>query len=328
MIRFKIGKSMATAAVIVTLLFPVHLLADEEKAPEKAAVVNDKEISYADFEQRVEMFKQQVLRGNPGQLPDAVQQKLKDQVIQKMITDELLLQRAVKEGLSVDSGVIDNEINKIKSQFKDPSQYAERLKAVGLTDAMLRKQMDEQFTIRKLVEKDIFPKVKVTPDEAKQYYDENKDKFRQPEKVRAQHILMKVEKGDSEEKKTEARKKLKALHKRILAGEDFSTLAKEHSEGPSNVRGGDLGYFPRGRMVKPFEDAAFKLAANEVSDIVETQFGFHLIKVLDHKAESETPFSSVQPKIMSMLFNEKVQEELAPYVENLRKEAKIQVFVK
>lgn len=319
---------IAAALVAAAILFPCFSWAAEEAAPANAAIVNGKAITYEDFENQLAMFKQQVLRGQTGQLPEALNQRLKEQVIQRMITDELLFQQAVKKGIKIETETIDNEIKRIKGQFQDEQQYREQLKRVGLTEKSIRAQLRQNMTVRQLVKDEIVPQVNVTPEDAKKYFETNKEKFQTPERVKAQHILIKVEDADSKEQKDEARKKLKDLQKRVLAGEDFGTLAKEHSEGPSNVRGGDLGYFTRGKMVKPFEDAAFNLELNEVSDIVETQFGYHLIKVTDHQAAKEATFEEVQPKIMNTLFNEQVQKKLEPYVLALREKASIEVFVK
>ncbi|MGD9369465.1 MAG: peptidylprolyl isomerase, partial [Desulfobacteraceae bacterium] len=308
--------------------FQLNPAVAEKKVPAKAADINGIAIPYKDFEHQLNMFKQQALRGKVGQLPDALDQRLKTQVIQQMVAEELLFQEATKQGVKADSNEIENRMTSIKNRFRNEKQFQEKLNEAGLTEEKLRNQIRRQTVIAELIKKEIAPQVKVTPQDAKKYYDENPEKFRQPERVRAQHILMKVEKGDSEDKKSEARQKLMKLQKRILAGEDFSNLAREHSQGPSNAKGGDLGYFAKGQMVKPFEEVAFKLAPNEVSDIVETRFGYHLIKVLDHQPESSSPYESVEKKLMSVLFNEQLQEKLKPYVLALREKAKIQVYIK
>lgn len=315
------------AAVFFVFMIPLPAITADVPASGKAADVNGSTISYADFERQLSMFQKQVMKGQPGQLPDALMQRLKGQVIQKMVGDELLYQEAVKKGFTIDEKSVDNEMIRIKRQFKDEKQYQAQLKASGHTEDNLRNQIHRQASISQLIKKEIVPQINIKPEDAKKYYEENKDKFRRPERVRARHILMKTEKGDSEEKKAEARKTLRELQKRILAGEDFGALAKEYSQGPSSSNGGDLGYFTKGRMVKSFEEAAFKLAPNEVSDIVETQFGYHLIKVLDHQAENSPPFEEVQQKITSMLFNQQVQKSLEPYVLNLREKAKVQIYI-
>jgi peptidyl-prolyl cis-trans isomerase C len=322
------GPKWIIAAVAAALIFPLNLKAAEEAVPAKAADINGIAIPYKDFEHQLKMFKQQALKGTVGQLPDALNEKMKEQVIQQMVANELLFQEATKQGVKADSNEIENRMASIKKRFQDEKQFQEKLNEAGLTEEKLRNQIRRQTAIGALIKKEIAPQVNVTPQDAKKYYDENPEKFRQPERVRAQHILMKVEKGDSEDKKTEARKKLKALQKRILAGEDFSNLAKEHSQGPSNVRGGDLGYFTKGKMVKPFEEVAFKLAPNEVSDIVETQFGYHLIKVLDHQPETSSAYETIEKKLMSFMFNEQLKKKLEPYVLALREKAKIQVYIK
>jgi peptidyl-prolyl cis-trans isomerase C len=321
-------KFFISAAFLGAVFLPYIALAAESAAPQKFADINGKVIPYEDYERRLEMFKQQVMRGQPGQLPDEVNEKLKSQVITKMVSEELLFQQATKKGIEIEAKTIDAEMQKIKRRFKDEAQFKERLKGAGLDEEELRSQIRQQATISKLIEKEIVPNVKINDDDAKKYYDANTDKFRQEERVRAKHILMKVEKGASEDKKAQARKKLQDIQKKILAGEEFSALAKEHSEGPSKAKGGDLGYFTKGRMVKPFEEVAFKLAPNEVSDIVETQFGYHLIKVVDHQQASNAPYESVKPKIKSLLFNEQVQKQTEPYINSLREKAKIEVYVK
>lgn len=321
-------KKKMIAAVFFALISATTAIAADVTPTGKAADVNGEAILYTDFERQLSMFKKQVMRGQAGQLPDALMQRLKDQVIQKMIGDELLYQQAVKKEITVDAKTIDNEMARIRGQFSNENQYRAQLKASGHTEENLKKQIRRQATISQLIRKEIVPNVKVQQEDAKKYFENNAEKFRRPERVRARHILMKTEQGDSEEKKAEKRKILKGLHKRILAGEDFSALAKEHSQGPSNVRGGDLGYFTRGRMVKPFDEVAFKLAPNEVSDIVETEFGYHLIKVEDHQPESNPSFEEVQPKIMSILFSEQLQKKLEPYVLNLREKAKVKIYIK
>ncbi|MEJ2155759.1 MAG: peptidylprolyl isomerase [Desulfobacteraceae bacterium] len=322
-----IHKSLV-AVVLIGLMLPMTTMAAAVPPSGKAADVNGKTILYTDFERQVSMFKRQVMKGQAGQLPDALMQRLRDQVIQKMIGDELLYQQAVTKGITIEDKTVDNEMIRIRGQFKDENQYQAQLKASGHTEEALREQIRRQATISQLIRKEIVPTVDVKPEDAKKYYENNSDKFRRPERVRAQHILMKTDQDDSKEKKAEARKKLKDLHKRILAGEDFGTLAKEHSQGPSSARGGDLGYFTRGRMVKAFEEVAFKLAPNEVSDIVETRFGYHLIKVLDHQPESNPKYEDIEPRIMSILFKEQVQKKLEPYVLNLREKAKVEIYIK
>lgn len=146
----------------------------------------------------------------------------------------------------------------------------------------------------------------------------------EPEEVKASHILIKVEPTADDATKAAARKKIEDLQQKLKAGGDFAELAKENSEGPSNVRGGDLGYFKRGQMVKPFEDVAYSMKIDEVSDLVETRFGYHLIKVSDKKPEQTLAYADVKDKIAQRLKQEKVEKDATLYVEDLKKGAKIE----
>jgi peptidyl-prolyl cis-trans isomerase C len=138
--------------------------------------------------------------------------------------------------------------------------------------------------------------------------------------------LIKVDPEADESRKAEARKKLEMIQKRLRKGEDFAALAKEFSEGPSRGKGGDLGYFRRGQMVKAFEEAAFTLRPGEVSDIVETKFGYHLIKVIDKKPEKTMAYKDVKDRLGDYLKREKVQKEVRLYVEKLKEKAKVERF--
>ena len=302
--------------------------ANKAATPANVAQVNGKNLSYHDFERQLRIFKQQVMRGQPGEFPPALEEKAKAQVLHQMIAEELLYQQSLKLGLKLDKGFVEHELETLKQRFGSDEQYQQILKRMQMTEPQLKEQMTRQAMLRKIVDQEVASHITITKADAQKYFETNKDKFHQPERVRAQHILIKVEPGADDQKKSAARKKLEAIKKRILAGEDFGKLAKELSEGPSNVREGDLGYFTRGRMVKSFEDVAFSLAPNEVSGIVETQFGYHLIKVLDHQPEKDPTFEEVEPRIMAQLRNEMIQQKIEPYINKLREAAKVEIFLK
>lgn len=150
--------------------------------------------------------------------------------------------------------------------------------------------------------------VQLSEDDLLDYYDEHSEDYVQEEEVRARHILIKVRDGADKKQKQEARKKIEDILAKVKAGEDFATLAKEYSECPSSSKGGDLDYFGRGQMAKPFEEAAFSLGVGEVSDIVETQFGFHIIKVEGRKEAESKSLEDVREEIRSKLTEEKALE--------------------
>ena len=146
--------------------------------------------------------------------------------------------------------------------------------------------------------------------------------------MRASHILIKVEPQADETQKARARKTLKTVQQKLQTGEDFGALAKEFSQGPSSSKEGDLGFFSRGQMVKPFEDVAFAMKQGEVSDIVETRFGYHLIKVTDKQPETKLAYADVKEQLGQHLKQQKVQQEISAYVEELKVNAKVVKYQK
>ena len=152
---------------------------------------------------------------------------------------------------------------------------------------------------------DFKPKVTVAADEIHDYYDEHHDEYVKPEQVRARHILVKVAQDASPQLVKKAKEKIEKVMAELKAGADFAELAKKYSDCPSSAKGGDLGYFSRGQMVKPFEDAAFSLKVGQTSGIVRTRFGFHIIKVEDHKDATAKSLGEVRDEIEARLVDQK-----------------------
>ncbi len=218
------------------------------------------------------------------QLPPQIQQKVVDQAIER----ELLKEKAIKSGIE-------------KSK-----EFKEALKKLK-TDLALEIWMRKQYN-----------SIKVSDKEAKDFYQKNIDKFKRPEMVHARHILVKSEK-EAQDIINELKKTPKSKLK-----EKFIELAKSKSVGPSGKRGGDLGFFRKGQMVKPFSDAAFSLKPGSfTTKPVKTQFGYHIIYVEEKKPASTTPFSEVKEKIKQQLKMQKFQELIKAEAEKLKKSAKI-----
>lgn len=170
----------------------------------------------------------------------------------------------------------------------------------------------------RLVEEKIMSKVEVNDDDIRAYYDKNIDQFTKGERVKARHILINTRELD-EKAKAEAKKKADKVLKRALAGEDFAKLANENSEGPTANTGGELGWFEKGRMVKPFEEAAFSGQKGQVyPQLVETMFGYHIILVEDKEDSTVTPFEEVKDQLQEQVLNNKRYEAYLEYVSGLK----------
>jgi peptidyl-prolyl cis-trans isomerase C len=254
--------------------------------------------------------------------------QLKEGVLNQLIGSELLYQEAKKEGIKIDQKKVDDRLTQWKKRFTNEEQYKKAMKESHLSESLMKSDIQRGMTIETFVVDRFVDKTTVPEKEIKAYYDSHANLFKQPEQVRASHILIKVEPKADESEKAEALKKIKEVQEKQKKGEDFAELAKTYSQGPSSSKGGDLGYFRRGQMVPPFESAAFKLAPGQVSDIVKTRFGYHLIKVVDKKPESTVPFDQIKGRIGQYLKQEKIQKEVRQLVDKLRKEATVETFLK
>lgn len=213
------------------------------------------------------------------------------------------------------------------------------VKRMALADMARKKDIDKRMDVAQLIElnvdgilaaelikEEVSNKIEVTEDDMRLYYKMNTQEFKSPEMVRARHILIKVDKSASDEDRKKAKEKAEEILKRIKNGEDFAKLASEFSDDPATKeKRGDLGFFPKDRMVKSFEKAAFSLNPGEVSDIVETHFGYHIIKVEEKKEAGIQPFESVKELIRDKVFQKIKSGKTKELVDKAMKEAGVEV---
>ena len=258
-------------------------------------------------EEQIDMIAKQVA---PRALP---------QLADQFVSTPLLKAEAAKRGLAATAADLDEAISNIVSKLPDDMTFADALEKMGTTLEEARKEISEGLVINKLIEQ-VTKDLEVAEEAVAKFYEENARYFEAPEQVKASHILISV---TNDAQKAEAKAKAEALRAQVLAGTNFADLAASHSDCPSKANGGDLGFFGRGQMVKPFEEAAFALGTNEVSDVVETQFGFHVIKVTDKKSASKTPLEEVRDQIKEHLSGDKKREAVETFLESLKAKAKV-----
>ena len=312
-----------TAILILVLFFLPAMATDKKPSDEKVAVVNGVVIARVQFDKELKVHLERVSRQG-GQTSEDQIAALKKDVLDGLIEREVLYQESQKAGIKISDQEVDDQMVGIKKRFPNEEEFKKALASMGLTEEEVRMQIQRGLSIRGLIDQKVADKIVVTDDETKAYYDGNPQLFKQPAQVKASHILIKVEPTADDAAKAAARKKIEEIRQKLTDGGDFAELAKEYSEGPSGPKGGDLGFMRRGQMVKPFEDAAFSMKTNEVSAPVETRFGYHLIKVYDIKPEQTLAYADVKDKIAQRLKQEKTQEAAKVYVENLKKDAKIE----
>jgi peptidyl-prolyl cis-trans isomerase C len=274
----------------------------------------------------VNQVKQRISRWGQN-VPEAKLEEIKNEILENLISQELLYQKSQGKGIKVEKEAVAAQLTSLKQRFPDEAGFKKALGEMNLTEAAIKAKVERVIAIQKLVDVEIAQKVTISEKEKKAFYDAHPEFFREPEQIKASHILIKVNPSADESQRATAKGKIEKVQEKLKKGEDFAALAKEFSEGPSNVKGGDLGYFRRGQMVKPFEAAAFALKPNEVSDIVETQFGYHLIKLADKKPEKILGYEEVKEKLAQHLSQQKTQKEVELYIEKLKQSAKIEKFL-
>jgi len=326
---YLICKKLFLVVIIILVLVSIGpiSLADEKKPSEdRIAVVNGSVITQEDFNREMSRAQQQI--ASTGQTPnDSQLSEIKKEVLRNLINLELLYQASQEDRIKVDEEAVNEQLKALKKQFPNEAEFKDALSKKNLSEAAVKSQMEKGMAIQKFIDEKIIQKITVSDKETKAYYDSHPDFFKESEQVQASHILIKVEPKFNESQKAEARKKIETIQQKLQEGGDFAVLAKESSECPSSEKGGDLGYFRRGQMVKPFEDAAFSLEPGKTSDIVETKFGYHLIKTIDKKPETTIPYKDIKDKLEQYLKQEKVKKEIKLYIDKLREKAKVEIFL-
>ncbi|MFZ2448177.1 MAG: peptidylprolyl isomerase [Syntrophobacteraceae bacterium] len=291
------------------------------------AKVNGKPITKADYQVEVDRFDRRVeMMGRAAD--DKEVGEMKKQILDNMIGREVLKQQAAGMGMKADEAEVNMQMEGLKKKFGSQEEFVKALAQMNLNEQTIRDQFASEMVLRKLIDQEVAAKIVLDPAEARGFYDKNPDIFKSPEMIRASHILVKVDAKASPEEKAKALEKMKGIEKKIKGGADFAQVAKEVSDCPSKENGGDLNFFERGQMVAPFEQAAFSIKPGQVSGIVETEFGYHLIKVTEKKDAGVMSFEEMRPRIEQHIKNEKVSQQLVVYVDKLKSAAKIEILVK
>ncbi len=265
-----------------------------------------------------------------GQFPPQLLAHVAQQIVERLIDQELMDGAVKKANITVTEDQVNAKLEEIRKEISEASQEAggearsleDMVAELGITQEELRDSIRQSIAIEQLLVANGLQE----PDAAqvRAFYDANQEMFQQPEQIRARHILIKVEPDATEEDWEAARVRAEEVYKEVTkSGADFAAIARERSEGPSAPQGGELGTFPRGQMVPEFENVAFDMKKDEISKLVRTQFGWHIIQVTEKKPAGVVEFSDVEPRLERELRNQAIQQALQEYLENLRSQSEI-----
>ena len=315
----------AVAAMMAILLFAPATIVAAEAPAGQIARVNDTVLLRQDLDREMKLVSLKLAR--QGRPVDAAQLKqYEGEIRDTLINRTLLLQQAQSAGIDVKDTTVAKALDEFKAAFKDEKDYQNALTEMGFSEEMLKSQIKHGLTIKTLIDKEVLQKISVSDQQVRASYDDNPNLFRKPDQVKASHILVQVPADAPEVEQAEALAAIQALKLRIDDGENFAALAQEDSDCPSKTKGGDLGFFSREQMVAPFSEAAFALQPGQTSEVVQTRFGYHLIRVTERQAEQTMAFNDVKDAISARLRQEQEGKKIDAYLEKMKEHADIKRF--
>jgi peptidyl-prolyl cis-trans isomerase C len=284
------------------------------------AKVNGVDIAAAEFYAELEKI---TARG--ADIPRERLLRIQQNILKRLIEKELVRQAVEKKGIQVTDADLEGDYAEYKKRFQTEEQFQNYLKHGRVTEDSIKTRLREKAALEKLIESQ--GDMVISDADAQEFYTKNERFYLEKSGMRASHILVKVAENASQEQTDTAQTKIKAVQKMLADGQEFAEVAKTQSEGPSAPKGGDLGFFGKGQMVKAFEDAAFAMKPGAVSDVVRTRFGLHIIKLEEKREERKKPFDEVKDQIVQSLKNKKFFQQRRDLLQGLQTDAKVEKFI-
>jgi len=291
--------------------------------PKVLAHVNNEDVTKVDLDRLIRSI--ELANGKP--VPPERRDEIYRKILDELVTYTLLKQEAHARKVTVTDAEVDQQLQAMRDAAKTEEGFRKALADRKMTLERLKADAKTELSIAKMMKEHVATTVEATDAEVKAFYDQNQERFKRPETVRASHILLRVDPNADDAAKKETRAKIDEILKRAKSGEDFGALAQQNSQDGSAPQGGDLGYFPKEKMVPAFADVAFALKSGEISDVVITQFGVHIIKVTDRKPAGAVPLEEVSPRVKQFLTEQKKQQQAQAFIAGIRQKAKIEVLI-
>ncbi|HTP45106.1 MAG TPA: peptidylprolyl isomerase [Candidatus Acidoferrum sp.] len=295
---------------------------------EIVARVNNDIISLTDYQKAEEALHHDVSEDCQGCPPDRLDAMYKDKVkdlLRDLIDQQLLIQRAKDEGISVETDVI-KRLDDVRKQNNLASldELEKAVESQGLSWEDYKTQIRNGLLTQEVIHREMGNRIVIGHDEVKQYYDAHQKDFVRPEQVDLAEIFLDTQ-GKTPQEIEAIDQKANDYRNRIMKGEEFSEIAKRYSEGSTKDKGGNLGTFEHGQLSKQLEDIVFKMDKGQITDVIQTKTGFEILKVLDHYRAGLQPVEKVENEIMNRIYLQKMQPQLREYLAQLREESYVTV---
>ncbi len=312
-----------TPAVTAPVAQPAQALAVPTDPSAVVVTVDGTKVTAGEINEEVARMMSRFGNRMPPERLAQMRDQMAAQAQENIVLRTLLLNQVKKENVTATDEEMATAIEQFKLSLPEGKTLDDLMKQAGMTEEEFRKNVSMDLCVNKLLTKATETMGEPTEEEIKAFFEENKERFAEPESVVASHILISVDASDDDAVKAEKKAKAEAILKDLQGGADFAAVAAEKSDCPSKARGGDLGQFTRGQMVKPFEDAAFSQKVNELGEVVETQFGYHVIKVTEHTEGGTETLEQLHDRIAKILLSQKRQQAAQEYIEGLKEKAVI-----
>jgi peptidyl-prolyl cis-trans isomerase C len=253
---------------------------------------------------------------------------IKEQLVENFITKTVLENEIEKRNIQATEQEINELVEQIKANLPFYMTIADVMKHKKLTKDKFDEYIIFNVKVTKLIQIDLGDKAKPSAEEISKFYNDHIDRYFAPETVYARHILVAIEKSDDEKIKAEKKAKIENLHKQLMAGADFEETARKYSDCPSKYDGGELNLIKRGETVKEFEDAAFSQENNVIGPVITTEYGYNIIKVIEHNKGKTITLAEAEKEISNILVEQKQMEALNSLIKRLRENAKIVIYKK
>ena len=291
-----------------------------------AVSINGVPISREKVQAQVNHLVNQRGMSSGGITQPSMYKQFQTEVAEQLIVQELLWQEAQRRGFIAEDALVDARLQEMKSGFDREQDFLFRIEEGGFTEESYRDDIKQQVSVRKMVSEGMTEETAVTDEDVEDFYNNNLEQMGTPTEVRARHILISPDStslADHQAAKAEA----DSILVEFREGADFVELATNRSQGPSAAKGGDLGYFGPGAMVPPFEKAAFAMQPGEVSEVVQTQFGYHVIRLEDRRGGETVPLAEAADRIRSYLAQQALENAIGDLVARLRDEGEVEIFL-
>ncbi|MDA8104001.1 MAG: peptidylprolyl isomerase [Nitrospiraceae bacterium] len=321
----RIGLVLASAAILLVFLHVSSAKAGDGNGPEKpVARVNGKVLTEKKLEEMIDAMLPKAIYHST--VTPEKRAEFRPKALEELIKTELYFQEAKRTGVAVKSADVDEAVDRLRKRFKTEADFSKALASSGYTLDTLKDGIERNLIVTKFMEGEIIDKAKVSEQEVKENYEKNKKDHMRPESAKLLHILISVDPAATAEEKEAKRKEAADILARAKAGEDFEDLAYKHSNDAWSVKGGDLGLVHKGRLDPELEKAAFQCETGQICGLIETLYGFHIVKVVEKNPPVQLTYDEVKDKLRKQLEEKRIKEREADLLKRLKENAKIEVY--